>query len=359
MPEEELSRQDLALKNIACAVGFAERGHPEPDARAAARRCDEMAAAVREATKFHIFQASPQDWDGSEAVFRMHVLATVLQHKFGVRYNPAKKSPDVLLEPEDSFIHGILWGGGGTCASLPVLFTAVGRRLGYPLQLASAVAEGRIWHLFCRWEEPGGERFNIEATAPGLGINLDDDYRTGRFQISPSDEKHCGLLNSLSPREELAVFLGDRGHCWLERKHYPNAATTFAWAWGLFPTNKAMKNRFMGTVNRWNEELRKLFPRRGMPRLKVHAPPRCLPESVPREMELDLILLHAREAVLRHWEYEALWWAPLRAGRRPHDTPTLIEVRGVPGQFKIDVHLPPRRGPIPGGFGGMPRFKGQ
>ncbi len=33
------------------------------------------------------------------------------------------------------FIHGLLTGFGGTCVSMPILYLAIARRLGYPLKL--------------------------------------------------------------------------------------------------------------------------------------------------------------------------------------------------------------------------------
>ncbi len=36
------------------------------------------------------------------------------------------------------YIHSVLTGFGGTCASLPVLYVAIGRRLGWPLYLVGA-----------------------------------------------------------------------------------------------------------------------------------------------------------------------------------------------------------------------------
>ena len=65
------------------------------------------------------------------------------------------------------FIHGIIDGPGGTCASMPVLYVAVGRRLGYPLKLVEARG-----HLLLRWDDPLGQRlgtpdvFNVEGRRP-------------------------------------------------------------------------------------------------------------------------------------------------------------------------------------------------
>ena len=61
---------------------------------------------------------------------------------------------------------------------MPVLYVAVGRRRGYPLKLVEAPT-----HLFFRWEDPDGERFNVpevfnvEGTGHGISFHPDDYYR--------------------------------------------------------------------------------------------------------------------------------------------------------------------------------------
>ena len=72
------------------------------------------------------------------------MLEQVLVEDLGIQYNPALaeylksgKAPNHGVFSADSknmFIHGLLDGSHyGTCASMPVLVVAVGRRLGYPL----------------------------------------------------------------------------------------------------------------------------------------------------------------------------------------------------------------------------------
>lgn len=59
----------------------------------------------------------------------------------------------------------------GTCASLPVLYAAVGRRLECPLKLVTARN-----HFFVRWDG-AGERLNIKATTEGVTTFEDEYYR--------------------------------------------------------------------------------------------------------------------------------------------------------------------------------------
>jgi regulator of sirC expression with transglutaminase-like and TPR domain len=117
----------------------------------------------------------------------------------------------------------------GTCSSMPVLYVAVGRQLGYPLKLVTTKG-----HLFVRWEG-NGERFNIEATVRGLAKYDDDHYRHWPFEITPQEEAAEGYLKSLTPAEELAVFLSIRGMCQREAGQMSRAADSFAAAARLAP----------------------------------------------------------------------------------------------------------------------------
>ena len=117
----------------------------------------------------------------------------------------------------------------GTCSSLPVLQVAVGRRLGYPLKLVTTKG-----HLFVRWEG-AGERFNIEAAGQGVNRFTDDYYRHWPWEITPAEEAAEGYLKSLTPPEELAVFLSIRGMCLRETGRLPEAAQTFGAAARLAP----------------------------------------------------------------------------------------------------------------------------
>ena len=78
----------------------------------------------------------------------MMMLGTVLAQDLGIGYNPKLALPQLdgeiptlaqAANSKDVFIHGLLNGNHlGTCASMPVLVVAIGRRLGYPVNLAGA-----------------------------------------------------------------------------------------------------------------------------------------------------------------------------------------------------------------------------
>jgi hypothetical protein len=190
------------------------------------------------------FLADPSHY-GSEARFRMVCLVRLLRSAFGVRYNPAKID-DAAFGPADTFIHGALVGGGGTCASLPVVYAAVGRRVGYPLKLVSTYQ-----HCFVRWDEPGGERFNFEATGPACDAPPDDYYRSGRYlRLRPDLERRGYLMVPLTPCQELGHFLGERGIYWEEMGSFGRALEAFAWALRLMPGNLLLRNRIIRLFRR-------------------------------------------------------------------------------------------------------------
>ncbi len=234
LPEDELARQDIAEVNLACAAGLP--GAEGMDPPLCLRTIDGMGAVIDQYTNPCRFHQNPGRWENSFGIFRIHAMISILQKRFGVRYNPAKIPVDSPLETPDQFIFGIIQGEGGTCGSLPVLYVAVGRRLGYPLKLVSAAGE-KASHYFVRWDEPDGERFNIEVSFDGFGCPPDDHYRTGIYRTKPEWEATGTILKSKTPWEELAGFLAQRAAVWLDAGHYRRAAESSAWAHALFPRN--------------------------------------------------------------------------------------------------------------------------
>jgi len=210
--------------NLACGLPTAER----LDVVGYLQKLDAWSRLVATKTErcLPMFHRSPAEFDNSPAKFRMMALVTVLQRDLGVRYDPAcQEGAYCALEPRTLFIHGLLDRHGGTCVTMPVLYVAIGRRLGYPLYLVQARE-----HFFLRWEEPGGERFNIEATT--LGFTPRDDDHFLRWPKPIRDEEIlAGLfLRNLTPQEELAVFLRERGQCWLDHLWTEPALEAFAQA---------------------------------------------------------------------------------------------------------------------------------
>jgi len=149
---DSLADIDIAEMNLLCAAGLP--GTDEIDVDKLLATLDDWAERVKSETdrNLYIFQRNPSEYKNSEAYFRAMMLVTVLQKDLGVRYNPARIRDVDFKRPEDLFIHGMIdSGNGGTCVSMPVLYAAVGHRLGYPLKLVLAKA-----HVFVRWDDAGG-----------------------------------------------------------------------------------------------------------------------------------------------------------------------------------------------------------
>lgn len=238
LPLEQLSRVDLAEVNLLCAVGLT--GADGVDIARCRRTLDEWAGHVRTETQrnWHRYQANPAEFENSEGYFRMLIMAVVFYEDFHIRYNPnrmvspATASPDdkFFADSRDVFLHGLLSPPhSGTCSSLPVLYAAVGRRLGYPLKLVTTKA-----HLFMRWED-GKERFNMEATGKGMNRYDDAHFKQWPFPVSDEEIAWEHYLKSLSPAEELAVFLSLRGNCQKEAGAMEEAARSYAAACRLAP----------------------------------------------------------------------------------------------------------------------------
>jgi|GEM_PF-1159977 len=212
LSDEDLAKVDIATMNLVCTEGLP--GSQRVDRKALLAKLDLWAGYVAYETERHRyrFEQNPEEYNHSWGEFAMLMMAMTLQQDLGVRYNPDQITPEDdptgfdFTRSQDLFINGLLNGTGGTCTSMPVLYIAVGRRLGYPLKLVTAVD-----HSFLRWDDPEtGERFNIEGTSRGYGSYSDDHYRSWPREWG-DDERRSNYLESLTPRQELAVFLTTRG----------------------------------------------------------------------------------------------------------------------------------------------------
>jgi hypothetical protein len=236
----ELAGVDIALVNLLCAERLP--GAEDLRIQPCLDTLDQWAKWVDSETKRHFyrFQRNPAKFNNSEGYFRVLMLITVLQQDFKVRYNPARIAPPESPEPDaaffadskDLFLHGIAGSRAmGTCISMPAFYVAIGRRLGYPMKLVTARD-----HLFARWEGADDkERFNIEGTNQGLNTPEDDFYRKWPYPITEEEIRSGYYLKSLTPAEELAIFLQTRGHCLRVAGFFGEARAAYLQAQALVP----------------------------------------------------------------------------------------------------------------------------
>ncbi len=236
LPSEQLGRVDLARMNLLCASGLP--GAEGIDIEAVLAQIDAWARRVRHETDRHLYRlADPAFaplYQHSEPYFRASFMLQTLQEDCGVRYDPeAILDPD-FTDSRDQFIHGLMDPAhGGTCASMPVLYAAVGRRLGYPIRLVTTRG-----HLFCRWDDGRGTHLNIEGSGEGFSSFPDEHYRNWPYQLTESDLEPREYLVSYTPAEELATFLAARGHCLMALERYPEALDAYRAVVRVAPTFK-------------------------------------------------------------------------------------------------------------------------
>jgi len=247
------TQQDVALANLLCAEGLP--GAEGLDIQASLALLDSMALRVASETarNRYRFERNAAEFESSEAYFKMIFLVVVLQEDFGIHYNPAKisavgngESDEVFFaDSNDILINGLLGARrAGTCSSMPVLYAAVGRRLGYPLKLVTAKA-----HLFVRWDD-GKERLNLEATNRGLSVNPDSYYKNWPYPITAEEEQRGLYLKNLTAPEEIALCLEARSQVLKAHKRFAEAADMLRQAMLLAPRWAEMHVFFLRDIGR-------------------------------------------------------------------------------------------------------------
>lgn len=351
LASENLSRKssldrgasDVGIANLICAEGLP--GGASFDIGECIRIRDEWTQRVRHETDrlLYVFRRQPESYGNSEAQFRMMVFVTVLQRDFGVHYHDRFKAmPDseFFARPEHLFAHGVLLKREGTCSSLPPTFASIGRQLGYPLKMVTTCQ-----HRFLRWDSPRGERFNIECTSQGLVIYPDEHYLQWPQPLSAEQIRRYRSLKSLSPKEEMAYFIGDRAHVFLEHQRFAEASFEYARACQTDIENWGWSHSLTDAMNRWKIHLHAMMML-GFPALTITFPPRRFP-LIPLDLERGLVHMAVKEDLLRNSSLNEKWWEPLRRNPKPllPDLPTHIAVRFTddprhPIQYRFDRKRP-------------------
>ena len=285
LSDEDVAKVDIAEMNLACAGNL--NGAENLDAKACLTTLGYWTAWIRIETErnAHRFRQCSGEFNHSWAEYCIGMMMTVAYQDFGIRYDLERMNDEgEWHDAADSFIHGVIQKQCGTCASLPVFYVALGRRLGYPLKLVSAKD-----HLFARWDTPD-ERFNIECTNGGLVTESDDRYRAWR-DISPTEEERLGCLRSMTPREELKSFVFERGHCLADNQRFVEAAETFAIACSLSLPGHMPLGTLIQLMEDWVKWLRNQMPP-PWPTIRTWLTDRRYP-WLPVELEADLLELKA------------------------------------------------------------------
>ena len=233
LSEVDLEQVDVIELNLAVARELPKCR--DLDVRRYQRTVDEWATWVRQEIDRHWyrFEQSPGEYKNSKAYFCALMMCTVVGQDFQVGYDLEDFS---FEKPEDLFIHGVIDRRKGTCVSLPVLYVALGQRLGYPIRGVAVPG-----HTFCRWDDPvTGERLNIEAANLGGLTDHDDEYyRHWPYEVDPRWEREHHVLKSLTMREYAAVMVGCLGAYYQVKEDYPSAIRWDALAHWLDSANRS------------------------------------------------------------------------------------------------------------------------
>ncbi len=289
---------DIALLNLIAASGLP--GTEELDVDLYMATLDEWAERVKQEIWRHIYRydfrstQSPTEFSYGNSIGRFFCwyMLQVLQEDCGVAYHPDRKNDPDFCNPKDIFIHGIIdeKGQGGTCASMPVVYVAIGRRIGLPVHLVQTKS-----HLFFRWEDSKGttihwetpdlklwippERFNVEGSGEGIAFYNDAHYLQHPVVWEETDFEQGWHLRSHSATETLAGFLIQRGECFYDLGNFDECLKAIYFARQLAPDDKRYERlhahrskQYNAVMDQQHERLMEINERNRQAIAKRHIP---------------------------------------------------------------------------------------
>lgn len=231
---KQLDQTDIAVMNLACSTGIP--GAENLNVDACLKTLDVWAAHVQSELdrNMHLFREHPEKYENSLAYFKVLLMVCVLQEDCGIHYDWEQIGRTDYGNPNDWLIQGLFnKDRSGTCSTMPVLYVAIGRRLGFPMYLVTTKG-----HMFARWESADGkQRFNIEGTNHGMNCYSDEFYKSWPYKIDDEEIKDSSRLKSLSGAEEFALFLQIRGNILESQNRMPEALAAYGFAQALQPKN--------------------------------------------------------------------------------------------------------------------------
>jgi len=252
LPPDQLEKVDIGRIDLLCAEGLP--GAEDLDVEKCIETLDGWARYVKTETdkNYHRFVEHPEKFKNSSGRYQMGVMAAALSEDLRVQYNPAREKEllengfltnrtvygeaerSFFSDSSDVFLHGLLSQRRyGTCASLPYLYVAVGRRLGYPVSIA-----GAHMHSYVYYDEGGGKHFNVEATENRAFVTPSDESYMRPAWGAPSSPEYYekrGLLRPMSNKEAMGHILAERAAVFRSAGRHDEEAKTWATAARYFP----------------------------------------------------------------------------------------------------------------------------
>jgi hypothetical protein len=140
LSDADFDRREIAAMNFACAAGLP--GSEKLDIEKCLARLDEWAEYARRKTQRALQNKSKfreyDDWPDGR--YRALILQMAIQNDIGVKSNQDaiidSIKPYDFSDSRDLFIHSVVLDLHLViCVTAPVLYAAIGRRLGYPIRL--------------------------------------------------------------------------------------------------------------------------------------------------------------------------------------------------------------------------------
>jgi hypothetical protein len=241
LPDKDLGRVDIARMNLICAEGLPNSGGIDIEQSLAT--IDRWAETTKQAERKYLpnYYKTPWKYENSVSKFKAITLALTVKEDLKCGYNMElvrsgamsdMRSTRFFSDSRDLFLHGFIARKTGTCASLPVLIVALGRRCGYPLKLVSSKG-----HLFCRWED-GREIFNLEVSMQGVDIYPDSYYRTFPKAFTDAERLEEKYLKSFTAVEELSLFMSIRATFLRENGRFSDSVSAYEASLRGFPESR-------------------------------------------------------------------------------------------------------------------------
>jgi hypothetical protein len=226
-----IDRLHIAETNLTCALGLPGIGQFE--VRDLLLTLDAWASAIESYSRKSTAEAKKASSTPDVAETSFLAMVTFLKHPrdLGITYERSAVGHFNFKDARADFLYGPLVMRRGTCASLPVLFVAIGRRLGWPMHLAVAKR-----HVLCQWVFDDGTHVNLEGSCPGGGeLYPDERYHRWPAPLTQEDLASGRYLRPLSRAEEFALFLEIRGHCLADNGRTAEAIEAYGQARSVAP----------------------------------------------------------------------------------------------------------------------------
>ncbi len=194
LPEDKI---DIGL----AALTFAHDAYPDDtDIQAYSRRIDQLAQEVRTVQRIAKANHTAARNSTDDTVL---ALSAVFFKDEGFTYD---HSPEAMTNALNYFLPGTIEKKKGICSTLPMLYMAIGQRLGLPVY---AVETPR--HNFVRIADPHSQFRNIEVTSAGAPP---DAWYIAQEHLTDTAITRGTYMRPITHHQYLAVLLGINASYW-------------------------------------------------------------------------------------------------------------------------------------------------